>query len=474
MAYQVKVIASSLNIRNGPGTSYDIIGSITDKGVYTISSTNTEGTWGQLLSGGWISLGSSYVKKLEPTTDDNGNVYADGVFKRNINNNGWINYNDTNDVFMRNSANTGWVGGDAKYNYPTIYRRNSYNNGWIQIYPGGVVQGNEVIPLEGETKMANYRKDYGNWRYSYARQGWGIVRNSNGPAGGIQFGLIGLKYSKIEGGGNIVDPGTPRFGGGTGGSGNYNATQLVQFRGCKHTTWASGNPLSKHDSTGYFGYKWKSAGAYTKMPEADLMLNSNNGRSAFLRWANNTNGYGSWMCMYNGETNGKGSASSEYSANYLTIEKFSMKLYGYKYSAHRVASEEYGRAKTMVAMSLSNTKTTNCYIDAVVPSDKANLSLDNIIKGINNGDIPYIKPKDMMSYSDFDYKPCIMQQNDDVLVTSPIYNESDNVQYKFNDEWYDAISLSPRNFKILKNSNEARIINNLTGEVYFQMLLEWD
>lgn len=62
MAYQVKVIASSLNIRNGPGTSYDLIGSITDKGVYTINSTNTEGTWGQLLSGGWISLGSSYVK----------------------------------------------------------------------------------------------------------------------------------------------------------------------------------------------------------------------------------------------------------------------------------------------------------------------------------------------------------------------------------------------------------------------------
>ena len=73
MAYQVKVIASSLNIRNGPGTSYDLIGTITDKGVYTINSTNTDETWGQLLSGGWISLGSSYVKKLEPTTDDNGN-----------------------------------------------------------------------------------------------------------------------------------------------------------------------------------------------------------------------------------------------------------------------------------------------------------------------------------------------------------------------------------------------------------------
>ena len=474
MEYQVKVIASSLNIRNGPGTSYDIIGNISDKGVYTIVANNSDNTWGQLLSGGWISLGTSYVKKLEPTTDDSGNVYDDGVFKRNTNNNGWINYNDTNEIFMRNAANTGWVGGDAKENYPVIYRRNSDNNGWIQIYPGGVVQATEDIPLEGETKMANYRKNYGNWRYSYARQGWGIVRNANGPAGGIQFGLIGLKYSTIEGGGNIVDPGTPKFGGGTGGSGNYNAMQLVQFRGCKHTTWASGNPLSKHDSTGYFGYKWKSAGAYSKMPEANLMLSSNNGRSAFLRWANNTNGYGSWMCMYNGETNGTGSASSEYSANYLTIEKFNMILYGYKYSAHRVASEEYGRARTMVAMSLSNTKTTTNYIDVVVPSDKANLSLDNIIKGINNGNIAYIKPKDMMTYADFDYKPCIMQQYDDNLVTSPIYNEFDKVQYKFNDVWYDAISTSPRNFKVLKNSTEARIMNDLTGEIYFQMLLEWD
>lgn len=474
MAYQVKVIVSSLNIRNGPGTSYDIIGNISDKGIYTINSTNDAGTWGQLLSGGWISLGTSYVKKLEPTTDDDGNVYDDGVFKRNTNNNGWINYNDTNEIFMRNAANTGWVGGDAKENYPVIYRRNSDNNGWIQIYPGGVVQVNEEVPLEGETKMANYRKNYGNWRYSYARQGWGIVSNANGPAGGIQFGLIGLKYSNIEGGGNVVDPGTPRFGGGTGGSGNYNAVQLVQFRGCKHTTWASGNPLSKHDSTGFFGYKWKSAGAYSSMPEADLMLSSNNGRSAFLRWANNTNGYGSWMCMYNGETNGTGSASSEYSANYLTIEKFNMKLYGYKYSAHRVASEEYGKARTMIAMSLSNTKTTSHYIDVVVPSDKANLSLENIIKGINNGDISYIEPKDMMTYSDFDYKPCIMQQYNDTLVTSPIYNEFDKVQYKFNEKWFDAISLSPRNFKILKNSTEARILNDLTGEIYFQMLLEWD
>lgn len=477
MEFQVKIIVSSLNIRSGPGTSYDILGTVTEGGIYTIVETNSDSTWGKLQSmNGWISIKDEYVTKLSSSTDDDGQVYEDGVFRRNSNNNGWVSFNDSNEIFMRNAANTGWVGGSADKGYPTIYRRNESNTGWIQIYPGGVVENTVIVPLEGETKMANYRKNYGNWRYSYARQGWGIVRNANGPAGGIQFGLIGLKYSNITGGGNVVDPGEPTFGGGTGGSGNYNRIQLVQFRGCKHGTWATGNPLNTHDSTGYFGYKWKSAGAYTAMPEAPLNLTSNNGRSAFLRWANNTNGYGSWMCMYNGETSrdvGQ-SASVEYSNNYLTIENFNMKLYGYKYSAHRVASEEYGKAKTMVAMSLSNTKTTKNYIDVVVPSNIATLSLDRIITGINNGEIDYIEPKELMTYSDFDYKPCIMQQYNDILVTSPIYNDYDVLQYKYEDEWHDAINVSPRNYKVLKGSTEARIINSLTEEIYFQMLLEWE
>lgn len=64
--------------------------------------------------------------------------------------------------------------------------------------------------------------------------------------------------------------------------------------------------------------------------------------------------------------------------------------------------------------------------------------------------------------------------NDTILVTSPIYNDYDIVQYKFEGEWHDAIALSPRNFKVLNTSTEARIMNNLTGEIYFQMLLEWE
>ena len=55
LPYQVKVTVDKLNIRKGPGTKYDIVGSITDRGVYTITEVN--GNWGKLKSGkGWICL----------------------------------------------------------------------------------------------------------------------------------------------------------------------------------------------------------------------------------------------------------------------------------------------------------------------------------------------------------------------------------------------------------------------------------
>lgn len=59
--YIVKVTASALNIRKGPGTGYAVTGVIRDKGTYTI--TEERSGWGKLKSGaGWISL--SYVKKI--------------------------------------------------------------------------------------------------------------------------------------------------------------------------------------------------------------------------------------------------------------------------------------------------------------------------------------------------------------------------------------------------------------------------
>lgn len=60
-AYMVKVTASALNIRRGPGVSYKVAGVIRDQGVYTIIEERNG--WGYLKSkAGWISL--KYTKKL--------------------------------------------------------------------------------------------------------------------------------------------------------------------------------------------------------------------------------------------------------------------------------------------------------------------------------------------------------------------------------------------------------------------------
>lgn len=66
--YKVKVICESLNIRRTPKwDAVDVVGTIEDKGTYTIvAETDLEGTkFGKLKSGkGWISLGSKYVKRV--------------------------------------------------------------------------------------------------------------------------------------------------------------------------------------------------------------------------------------------------------------------------------------------------------------------------------------------------------------------------------------------------------------------------
>lgn len=60
--YMVKVTASSLNVRSGPGTNYSVNTTIRDRGCYTIVAEANE-TWGKLKSGaGWISL--NYTKKI--------------------------------------------------------------------------------------------------------------------------------------------------------------------------------------------------------------------------------------------------------------------------------------------------------------------------------------------------------------------------------------------------------------------------
>ena len=70
--YKVKITANTLNIRKGPDTSYAVIDSIKDKGVYTI--IKTIGSWGYLKSQrGWICL--RYTKKVVNSFKDSGNKY---------------------------------------------------------------------------------------------------------------------------------------------------------------------------------------------------------------------------------------------------------------------------------------------------------------------------------------------------------------------------------------------------------------
>lgn len=58
--YMVRVTATALNIRSGPGTQYKITGTIRDQGAYTIVKTSSK--WGNLKSGGWIHL--DYTRRI--------------------------------------------------------------------------------------------------------------------------------------------------------------------------------------------------------------------------------------------------------------------------------------------------------------------------------------------------------------------------------------------------------------------------
>lgn len=58
-----KVNVDDLNIRSGPGTSYDKVGSIKDHGTYTI--VEMVGNWGRFKSGaGWINCSAEYCIRV--------------------------------------------------------------------------------------------------------------------------------------------------------------------------------------------------------------------------------------------------------------------------------------------------------------------------------------------------------------------------------------------------------------------------
>lgn len=58
--YLVRVDIPDLNIRTGPGMQYSKTGKFTGKGVFTI--VVSQGSWGRLKAGGWISL--NYATKI--------------------------------------------------------------------------------------------------------------------------------------------------------------------------------------------------------------------------------------------------------------------------------------------------------------------------------------------------------------------------------------------------------------------------
>jgi uncharacterized protein YgiM (DUF1202 family) len=72
--YTVQVTTDCLNIRQGAGTNYAIVGQITDRGIYTIveeSTGNGASLWGKLKSGaGWIAL--DYTTKGGNTPEPSG------------------------------------------------------------------------------------------------------------------------------------------------------------------------------------------------------------------------------------------------------------------------------------------------------------------------------------------------------------------------------------------------------------------
>lgn len=61
--YKVKVTTNALNIRKGAGITNAVVGTIRDKGIYTIVSISEDEKWGKLKSGiGWIAL--AYTKRI--------------------------------------------------------------------------------------------------------------------------------------------------------------------------------------------------------------------------------------------------------------------------------------------------------------------------------------------------------------------------------------------------------------------------
>ena len=78
--YKVKV--DTLNIRSGPSISSRVIGTITDKGTYTITEIKND-SWGRLKSGkGWINCSTAYCEKRKlRDSSKTKDAYTPGLYK---------------------------------------------------------------------------------------------------------------------------------------------------------------------------------------------------------------------------------------------------------------------------------------------------------------------------------------------------------------------------------------------------------
>lgn len=390
------------------------------------------------------------------------NEYADGLYKRSWDNNNWVNFNDTNDCYRRNWDNSGWDKGSAENGI--VFRRRWDDAAWVQIYPKGVITVPSPPPItSGEVNMSTKQRNHSGWNSggsNFARQGWCVQSG----AGGEQFGFIKFTEKNITGAGSIIDPGSVKFSGKLGASGNYNTYQVISFRGTSLAN-ASGNPFGTHDPNPPFTFEWKATGANTMIPEGDV----GGDRNTLLRWMNN-HYYN--LCVYNGETSGWGGYPN-WSRNYLSIKAFNLKVNGYSYTARNVVYDRPRNAPRMFGFSsfMAVPKDTN-YLSLVLPEHLTHIDAEEAIDMLENEKLDYLKEDSLIPLSESGITPKIMSIDNNVARVSHIPNDDIYVQYEGDDNlWRDCICINPLHYKIPEGAKRIRLYDKSTDEVFVETII---
>jgi hypothetical protein len=387
---------------------------------------------------------------------------ASGVYRRNDSNNGWVDYNSNNEIRVRNGSNNGWLTPPSS---GMIFRRNGSNNGWEQIYPLGVVPQNGSSSV-GSSGMNTKQSRYNSWKTGVSRQGW----NQRDSGGYEQFGVINASSSGYAGRGSIVDSGTWTFSGHLNSSGNYNYNQTITFRGCNYSggTGSSESPFGTGDSN-TMTITWKATGADTPIPSTQVAING----SAALNWLNNVNSYGNKMCMYNGETSAHvgNSYSKDWSNNYLGISAYNMSISQYKYASMSYKLDRPESASHMFSMfSGAGVPKDDNYLNISLPENFDYESTEQLIQMYESEEIEYVTSDKCILYKDFDYKPVILSIENNIVYTSPIFDDNVFVQYKIDDEWVLAFNFEPRRYLIKDRASSIRLIDLFTEEIFYEII----